>query len=427
MARYLIVIIILVLAIPLNTACSQEAERTSLEYLIAEAIDNNPLIQKVYSEWEASGYQTEQAASLPDPVAKYTYFGESVETRVGPQKNKYGIAQKIPFPTKLSMRKIVASRHAHMLKEEYEAAKQEIVKRVKFIYYDMFWVDKAIQVIEGEKTVLESLERVSRKKYESRLAPQQDVIKAQVELSILINKLLLLRQNRESLEAKLNSILNRQIDTPVGQIEDVAPEEFNYTLEELHTIAGESRQELVASRLNVERAEYEKSLAMMDYIPDVTLGFDYIQVGKGQTTQPNDGQDAWMASIAVNVPLWVDRISNKIKEKKALLESTRKSYRNTQNDVYYEVEDIYFKINTYRDVIALYETALIPQSEQSFDASKTAYETGVVDFLNWLEAERVLLQTRLAYYRSIVDYQKSIAYLERVIGKYLGGGKDASE
>ncbi|MBU0571653.1 MAG: TolC family protein [Candidatus Omnitrophica bacterium] len=427
MTRYLVLAIILTMTIPVNTACSQSAETTSLKDLIEEAINNNPVIQKVYNEWEASGYQTEQAASLPDPIAKYTYFGESVETRVGPQENKYGIAQEIPFPAKLGMKKIAASRHAGVLKEEYEASKQEIVKKVKFVYYDMFWVDKAIQVIEGEKAILESQESVARKKYELKLAPQQDVIKAQVELSKLINKLLFLRQNRESLEAKLNNVLGRQIDTPVGQLEDVEPAEFNYELDELHRIAGESRQELVASRLNVERAEYEKSLAMMDYIPDVTLGFEYIQVGKGETTQPNDGQDAWMASVAFSVPLWVDRISSKIKEKKALLESTRKDYRSTQNDVYYEVEDTYFKINTYRDVIALYETALIPQSEQSLNASKTAYETGIVDFLNWLEAERVLLQTKLAYYRAIVDFEKSIAYLERVIGRYLEGEKNVSE
>jgi cobalt-zinc-cadmium efflux system outer membrane protein len=210
-------------------------------------------------------------------------------------------------------------------------------------------------------------------------------------------------------------------------LEEVIPVEFDYDLGELHTIAGESRQELVAARLNIERAQYEKSLAMMDYIPDLTVDFEYIQVGKGKTMQPNDGQDAWMTSFAITVPLWFDRISNKIKEKKALLKSSQENYTNVQNDVYYEVEDMYFKISTYKDVILLYETALIPQSEQAFDASKTGYETGRVDFLNWLESERVLLQTRLAYYKSIADYQKSIAYLERVIGRDLRGGEDVEE
>jgi len=80
---------------------------------------------------------------------------------------------------------------------------------------------------------------------------------------------------------------------------------------------------------------------------------------------------------------------------------------------------MYFKITTYKDIISLYETALIPQTEQSFEAAKVSYETGEVDFLNWLDAERVLLQTRLAYYKAIVDYQKSIAYLERIVGRQL--------
>ena len=78
-----------------------------------------------------------------------------------------------------------------------------------------------------------------------------------------------------------------------------------------------------------------------------------------------------------------------------------------------------FKIKTYADIISLYKTALLPQAEQSFDAAKTGYETGKIDFLNWLDAERMLLQIRLAYYKSMVDYEKSIAYLERVVGKDL--------
>ncbi|MDP8257803.1 MAG: TolC family protein [Candidatus Aadella gelida] len=405
----------------------QKNKVETLQRFTEEAINNNSAIQESYGQWEAAVYKARQASSFPDPMAKYTYFGESVETRVGPQEHKYGVSQKIPFPIKLSMKEVSESRYASMLKENYEAAIREIVRKVKFVYYDIYWVDKAIQVTEGEKAILENLEEVTQRRYESKFAPQQDVIKAQVEISNLINRLLIFRQNRKSLVAKFNSVLNRQGGTKVGRLEDVQPMEFEYKLSELHTIAGESRQELLAARLNIERSEYEKSLAMMDYVPDLTVGFDYIQVGKGTTMRSNDGQDAWMTTFSINVPLWLGRISDKVKEKKSLLNSSKKNYENVQNEVYYEVEDIYFKIITYKDVIMLYETALIPQSEQAFDAAKTSYETGRVDFLNWLESERVLLQTRLAYYKSIVDYQKSIAYLERVIGTDLQGGENVSE
>ena len=396
-----------------------EEKRVVLEELVNEALKNNPKIQAAYYNWEAAKEKIKQVSSLPDPMAGYTYFGENIETKVGPQEAKYGLSQKIPFPGKLGLKGKSQGKHAEMLKEKYEAAKREVIKSVKSVYYDIFWVDKASKITEEEKGILESLEEVARRKYESNLVSQQDVIKVQVELSRLINKLFLLRQNRKSLVAKMNSILNRPKSAELGRVGSVKPLEFGYNLDELHKIAQSSSQELLAASLDIERAEYEKSLARLDYFPDFKVGFDYIQVGSGHTTMPNDGQDAWMGMVSINIPIWRDRLKAQRKEKKAKLETSKKSYQNVENSIAYEVEDLYFKISTYKDIISLYKTALVPQAEQNFEAAKTAYETGRVDFLNWLDAERMLLQIRLAYYKAITDYQKSIAYLERVVGQDL--------
>jgi outer membrane protein TolC len=392
---------------------------TILDSLISEAVENNPKIQAAYNQWQAAEYKIKQVSSLPEPMARYSYFGENVETRVGPQEYKYGASQKIPFPGKLSLKAKAQAKYAQMLKKRYEAIKREVIKDIKFIYYDIFWVDKAIQITEQEKAILATLEKVAQARFESNLTPQQDVIKAQVEISRLIDKVFLFKQNRKSLVAKLNSILNRPVDTQVGHIESVEPDKFNYQLSQLHDMAQKSRQELLAASLDIERAKYEKSLAKLDYLPDFTFGFDYIQVGGGHTTMPNDGQDAWMGTVAINIPIWFDKLSSQFKEKKASLKAAELNYRSVENRIAYEVEDVYFKITTYKDIISLYKTALLPQTEQAFEVTKTGYETGRVDFLNWLDAERILLQTELAYYKAIVDYQKSVAYLERVVGKDL--------
>lgn len=409
-------VLILMLA---TTGYAYSQETIALDSLIDEALNNNPKIQASYNDWKAAEYKARYVRGLPDPQASYGYFGESVETKVGPQEHKYGVSQKIPFPGKLSLKGKAQAKHAEMLKEKYEATKREITKNIKFVYYDIFWVDKAIDITEEEKTIIEGLEKVAQRKYESNLTPQQDVIKAQVELSKLIDKLFLLRQNRKSLASKMNSLLDRPRGAKLGVLSKVKPVEFKYELEELRRIAGETRQELLTAILDIERAKYEKSLARLDYFPDFTFGVDYIEVGGGQTTQPNDGDDAWMGKVAINVPIWFDKLGAQLEEKKARLESSKESYENLENSVDYEVEDLYFKINAYKDIISLYKTALVPQTEQAYDAAKTSYETGKVDFLNWLDAERVLLQTRLAYYKAIVDYQKSIAYLERVVGRDL--------
>jgi outer membrane protein TolC len=408
-----------VLIMPYYYSWSSEDEVVALDSLINEALANNPKVKAAYNEWQAAQFKIRQVASLPDPMVTYAHFGKNIETRVGPQENKYGISQRIPFPGKLGLKAKAQDRHAAIARERYEATKREVIKNIKFVYYDIFWIDKAIQIVEEEKSILQSLEKVTQKKYESNISPQQDVIKAQVELSKLIDKLFILRQNRKSLEAKMNSLLNRTHGDSLGRIAEVKPATFEYKLERLYEIAHAESQDLVAADLNVERAKYERSLAKLDYFPDFTFGLDYIEVGAGHTTHPSDGEDAWMGKVAINIPIWFHRLNAQLNEKKAQLEASKESYKNIENSLIYEIQDLYFKINTYRDIVSLYKTALMPQTEQAFNAAKIGYESGRVDFLNWLDAERVLLQTRLAYYKAIVDYQKSIAYLERVIGKDL--------
>ncbi|MFH2138661.1 MAG: TolC family protein [Candidatus Omnitrophota bacterium] len=400
-------------------AASLPAGSTELSALIDEAVQNNPRIQAVYSKWKAVEYKAAQESSLPDPMLSYGYFGKNVQTRVGPQEQKFGISQKVPFPGKLKSKKNVKTAQAQSMEKQYEAVKMEIIKQVKLVYYDLSWIDIAIRITEGEKAVLENLEKVSQKKYESNLTPQQDVIKAQIELSRMIDKLLLLNQNRKSRQAQLNNLLSRDKNTECAAINVSEPDKFSYDLEELQSMAKETRQELAAAGYDIESAEYEQALARLDTLPDFTLGVDYIQVGSGHTTMPNDGEDAWIGTVSVNIPLWNDKIAAERKEKKALLNAVMKNREDIENTIIYEVDDIYFKIETLKNIISLYKTTLIPQTEQAFDAAKVSYETGKIDFLNWLDAEQAVLQTRLAYYKSIIDYQKSIANLERVVGREL--------
>lgn len=390
-----------------------------LEELTDEALNNNPQIQALYNSWKAAEYKVKQVTSLPDPMASYTYFSESIETKVGPQEAKYGLSQKIPFPGKLNLKGKTAQKHAQITKQKYEAVKRTVIKNVKFAYYDIWWVDRAIQVTESEKDILSSLERVAREKFQTNQTPQQDVIKAQVLISKLLDKLFLLRQQRKSLTAKMNSLLDRPKGTFLGQLKEFQIIDFKYSLRELHHLSRKNRQELIAADLDVEKKQFQKSLAKLDYFPDFTLGVNYTQIGDGYTPMSNDGQDAWMGSLAVNIPIWFGKLEAQLKEKKALLEAAKENYENVTNSIAYEVEDLYFKVISYKDVISLYKTALIPQTEQSFQAAKIAYESDEVDFLNWLDSEKVLLQTRLAYYRAIADYQKSIAFLERIVGKDL--------
>ncbi|MCA9406509.1 MAG: TolC family protein, partial [Candidatus Omnitrophica bacterium] len=329
------------------------AQTVSLDDLIKEAENNNPKIQQAFHTWKAAEYKIKSVKSLPDPMATYGYFGEEVQTRVGPQEQKFGASQKIPFPGKLGLKGKAQAKQAQMLQQQYEAVKNEVVKDVKFVFYDLYWVDKAIEINAEEKEILEKLENVAQRKYESNLVPQQAVIKTQVELSKIIEKIFLLKQNRQTLTVKMNSLLNRPMSQEMAKISQISNQEFDYTLEDIVKRTNKSRQEMVSANLAVEKAEYEKSLARMNYLPDFTLGAEYIEIGGGTTTQANDGEDAWIGMVSVNVPIWFGKLKSEVEEKKAALAAAQENQKDVANQVSFEAQDLYFKISTYKDIVLL--------------------------------------------------------------------------
>ncbi|MDP8266240.1 MAG: TolC family protein [Candidatus Aceula meridiana] len=397
----------------------QDKGESILDRFVQEALENNPQIQQVYQKWKAEQYKTQSISALDDPMVGYTYFGEEVQTRVGPQEQKFNVSQKIPFPGKLSLKGKAQAAQAKMLEQEYEKARRAIIAQVKATYYDLFWVDKSIEINEEEKSILEDLEGSAQKKYESNLGTQQNILKIQVELSKILQKIFLLKQNRESLSVKLNTLINNPSGGEINKVLSLKNISFSYNLDELLGYAKETRQDLIEADFLFEKAQKEKTLSKMAYLPNFTIGAEYIEIGSGTTTSMDDGQDAWAAMVSVNVPIWFWKLDAQVKEKEAQLKSAQKNKEQVENQAELEVKDAYFKIIAYKDVVLLYETALLPQAKQAFDGSQTGFETSGISFIDWLDAERTYLQTRLAYYKSIVDYRKAIAYLEQMVGRDL--------
>jgi len=411
MQRYRFVYLIVFFFVAAASARGEDV----LEGYIDEALANNPRVKVVYSKWQEAEFSVRPAAVLPDPTVSYTHFGANVETRVGPQEAKYGMRQKVPFFGKRGLKEEAAVQEAAARKKHYEEAVLELVREVKTVYFDIYWLDRALSVTREEKAILESLEKTATKRYETRQAPYQDAIKAQVEVNLLIDKLVKLDAARKSMGARFNTLLSRERGKEVVVGSVTAPD-VTLVLETLRAAAQEQRPRLGAAVDQVQKAVSEERLARLGFAPDVTVGFDYIEVGGGHTTAANDGQDAWMATVSFAVPLWWGVVKDEVRAKEAAREASEQTAQDVRDTVAYEVEDAYYKVKSYSDIVDLYETTLIPQAEQSFEAAQKGYEAGKADFLDWLESERVLLQTRLAYHRAVVDLQGTLAQLERVVG-----------
>ncbi len=400
---------------------SQEVlkRKTVLSELIEEALSQNPQIKAARNEWEASLQVIPQAKSLPDPLLSYSYFGQSVETRLGPQRNKFSLSQKFPFFGKLSLKGEIARKGASVLEEQYMAVKLNIVLKVKKAFFSLFWLDRAIRIAQEEKEVLERLTRIAEKKYETGEANQQDVLKAQLEISKVQDKILILNQRRKAIAVELNALLNRRPDSFIGEVEEFEVPELRFELEELYEWAREMRPELRKAQHFIEKNEESLKLAKKNYFPDFRLMFDYIDIGGGTTTNIKDGRNSWMASVGINIPIWRKKLHAAEAEAATKLKASQDRYKNVQNETLSRVNELFFEVETVSEQVNLYKYSLLPQAEQSLKASEVGYLTGKVDFLNLLDAERMVLLIRIGYFKTIADLGKSLAQLERVVGKDL--------
>ncbi|PIQ85017.1 MAG: hypothetical protein COV74_10490 [Candidatus Omnitrophica bacterium CG11_big_fil_rev_8_21_14_0_20_45_26] len=387
-----------------------------LTSILTEALAHNPDIQSTKAEWQASRKKVWQETALPDPMVGMDLMGEMTETRVGPQENRMMVSQEIPFPLKLIKKGQIANDEARAAEMRYLATVRDTLNEISKLYYDLYYTDASIAVIEEVKTILKHFESVAQSRYANLKASQRDVAKAQAEVSLVLEQLFSLEQKRHSLAAQLNAWLDRD---PMGEVgQTVLPEKptLPQSIYELVEMAVKHREEIKAMEAMVQKSYRERTLARLEWIPDLNVGFSYTWVGSGETTSANDGQDSWMFPLRINVPIWQNRIIPKIQETNELIKANEAKLTEAKNQAYYEVKDAYYRYDSAAKIVELYETAILPQAELVLRSDQAGYEGGEADFLNLLDSERVYLNAKLTHVRLVTELFKSYLDIERSTG-----------
>lgn len=371
--------------------------------------------------WQSAEGIIDAKRALPDPILSYTYFVENVETRVGPQEQIFGIKQMFPFYGKRGLRGDIAGKESEAYQGKYQTVQQEVVRQVKNTFYDLFYVVQIIEVTGREQDLLRQMERSALTKYETGSGNQQNVLKLQVEISKLEERLLALATQKNTSEKRLNKLLDRPAEGSLAR--PVQPEFKRYALDKamLLEMAQNQRPELKAQHALIGRSEKALGLARKDYFPDVTIGANYVQVDDGPLLVSDNGQDAFNVMVSLNLPIWQGKLSSQVDSAAQTVSAQKNRYRNQLNQTMFEVEDLFFKIQRTEETYDLYKDVLLVQGEQSLRSAEAGYQTGTVNFLDLLDAERTLLKIQYGYWKAYADYLKHVANLERALGVELPG------
>lgn len=317
--------------------------------------------------------------------------------------------QEVPYPGKLKLRGQIAEKDVEAEQWNLEAARRQVRADVKSAYYELWAVDQALAITQKNKELLEKLARIAEEKYKVGKGLQQDVIRAQLEVSRILQTFTTLNQRRRTLAAKLNSLLLRPSDTPIAQLTSVEKSPFTYSLEELTDAGVKNSPEIRRQEQLIEQSQYAVNLAQRTYYPDFKAGYDYLQ-------RP-DLPDMHGFNVGINIPIFYKKKQREeVREATFGLESGKQSRDAIRTSLLFQVKEQYLQAKASEELLALYTKALVPQSALALESSMASYQTGALDFESLLANFQSVLEYEVNYYQELATYEKALVNLEQITG-----------
>lgn len=419
-----------VLAAALVSAAQPEdfSENSTVSDYLEYAALNNPGLESAFNNWKAELERVVQVKTLPDPKFTYAYYIEQVETRVGPQEQRLALSQTFPWFSKLSLEGNAAAETANVAKAQYDAARSELFYRVKVAFCEYYFLGRALAVTGEHFEIMKSIEGVARIGYQTGLVENGDLIKAQVELGRLEDRLSTLRDLRSPYSARLRAAAGLPPDgEPLPFPGSLDAEGREFSDEELVEWLRQSNPELKAINSKAAAQGARLSLAGKDWYPDVTLGVEYIVTGEADMDVEDSGKDPVIAMATINLPIWWKKYQAREAEYEYRQEAVTSQKADRENLLIAELKNASFN---YRDAgrkIDFYGNALIPKSRQALAATLKSFAAGRQNFIDVAYAEQTLLDFELEYERARADRAIHLAAIEMLVGRELPVGEEGSQ
>jgi len=396
------------------------------DYLVYAAL-NNPGLEASFDRWKAALERVPQVKSLPDPRFTYRLFIEQVETRVGAQRQGFGLSQTLPWFGKLALRGDAAAEAARAERQRFEADKLELFYRVKDAYFEYYFLWRAIGIVKENIQLLKQIERVARTRYKVAAASHPSVIRAQVELGKLDDRLRSLEDLRGPIAARLNAAMNRPAGAPVPWPKAIQDRPVSVTDGQLLGWLRESNPQLQAMDYEIAASKHKIELAKKDYYPDVTVGLDYIDTATsvGGMNPGDDGKDPIVGMISINLPIWREKLAAAVRETRFRHRAAARAKTQKANSLSAALKLVVYRFRDAERKIDLYRDTLLPKARQSVSATQTSFSAGKATFTDLIDAERIFLEFALAYERALADRAQRLGELEMLVGKEIPRGGEA--
>jgi outer membrane protein TolC len=391
-----------------------EEPLVTLKDLEQEALTNNPEILMAEKKVESADQKKSLASALPDPMIGYMVqnVGSPFAWSVGVEDmSMQGVVftQEIPFPGKLGTKGRAAGKEAERTEEAARETKLKVLNSLRSAYYEYFLAFKSSEILDQTKELLKNFQRIAETRYATGQGTQQDVIRAQLEVSMILDRLAEEDQKKETQASVINSLVGRNPLSPLGRPDELSRTAPAATVDEMASMALGHSPVLQGKQRMVEQSREELSLSRREYLPDMVVSGAWFTRG--------EKADVWQASVMFKIPLYFWNKSTGVKAATADLSAARYEYDAERLATLARVRDLYSTAKTAEHHIQLYAAGIIPQAKLSLQSATSNYQVGKTDFMTLLESENMLLKYQLMEQEELVNLNKTMSMLGEITGE----------
>ncbi|MEC9360114.1 MAG: TolC family protein [Pseudomonadota bacterium] len=406
------------------TASAAEPDRGALtiDRAVATAVASNPGLDELRRRAAAAAAIPSQVGTLPDPRLNFGAANLPVDTFALDQEPmtqlQIGVTQVFPFPGKLGLRREMAQAEADAAADSVDEARLRLVRDVRVLWWELFYLDRAIETVERNRSLLRQLVDVARTKYEVGRGLQQDVLLAQVELSRLQDMALQIDGMRAMSGARFNALLAQPAQTPVPMLRTASselPEPPDAA--ELQALAERGRPWLSQLRHQLDAALSAQALARKEYVPDLGVTASY-GWRDGNNADRSARADFASAMISISLPLFASRKQDQLVAQRGAERAAREqALADARNRVHADIAAALADYRRARDEMALFDDGILPQTAQAVESMLAGYQVNKVDFLTLVRTQVTLYNHELQRWRALSQAQQALATLNAAAGK----------
>jgi cobalt-zinc-cadmium efflux system outer membrane protein len=382
-----------------------------LKTVVQYAREHNPAIQTARERWRAAQYVSAQAGVYDDPVITWDSWNAPENLRFdNADNNIVKVSQKIPFPGKLRLKSAIAEKTAHQQQAEWRTTMLDVEAQVKKAYYDLWGAQQNLQIYTRDQDLAAQAAAIAAQKYAVGQVAQVDVLRSQLEQTTLSTRLAAASIAFNEARARLNLLLDRTPDTPLGAPQAPPPVTAIPSFQTIAALLDDTQPELAAPLSAIERANLALSLAQRAYYPD-------FEVSLGRFT--NFGRrDGFGVTVSATIPLaFRQKYDAGVEEAAATLRAAQQDFSRQKNVILLALTQALAAAELAHTQLSTLLSTHLPQAEQTTAAALIGYQTGGSDFSSLLDSLRAVEQAHLEHITAAVNLEKAWADLERAVGR----------